>query len=298
MSFMNWIIDDLNAASDFFYSIYLEVLDWVWPFWLAADFFYSLSRRFSWLAWDFSDFAEWVYDVWDRVLDILDWGDIRGLIRSWLDGIEDLVNWWDRWWIWVGQEIDDWWSSTRITVLDWISDLESWTQTQLNNLRDTVLLLISDIESWTLTQINSVRSAILTIISDLEAWTITEFNTVRDWILTLISDVSSWTITQIDNVKSAILAIVGNLELWTRAEIDTIMALLSALIDWDALTAWITTWWNNRVTDIQGLIDSAFTLRESLWAGWQDWRDSVAEFFADPLEWLYTKMDEFFERFW
>ncbi|MBA7579236.1 hypothetical protein ES708_21105 [subsurface metagenome] len=34
--------------------------------------------------------------------------------------------------------------------------------------------------------------------------------------------------------------------------------------------AWLTTWWNSRLADISALIDSAFTLRESLWAGCQE----------------------------
>ena len=62
------------------------------------------------------------------------------------------------------------------------------------------------------------------------------------------------------------------------------------LVSW----AWLTTWWNSRLEDIQGLINSAFTIREGLWTGWQDWRDKVVEFFTDPLEWLLAKFTDWF----
>jgi len=61
---------------------------------------------------------------------------------------------------------------------------------------------------------------------------------------------------------------------------------------------WLTTWWTARVKDVQGLIDSAFTIREPFWSGWQEWRDKVVEFFTDPEEWLYKAMDRIIERFW
>lgn len=61
---------------------------------------------------------------------------------------------------------------------------------------------------------------------------------------------------------------------------------------------WLTTWWNARLMDIQALINTAFTLREGLWAGWQEWRDQVTEFFTDPEDWLYKAVDRIIERFW
>lgn len=62
--------------------------------------------------------------------------------------------------------------------------------------------------------------------------------------------------------------------------------------------SWLTTWWTARVKDVQGLIDSAFIVREGFWTGWQDWRDKVTEFFTDPEEWLYKSLDRIIERFW
>ena len=210
MSFLNWIVEDLNAASDFFYDIYREVLDWVYPFWLAAGFFYDLSRVFNWLAYDFADFAEWVYDTVDKLGTILSWSTILSLIRSWLPDLEDVVDWWNSWRIWVFQEIANWWSFTQTAVQGWI---------------DTATQGLSEL---------------------ITAW---------------------------DNF-------------WT--------VIFPTLVDFTGLA----TWWTATMGEVLNLIDTAFTLRASLWEGWQEIRNQVVEFFADPLEWLYSRFEEFFERFW
>ena len=57
---------------------------------------------------------------------------------------------------------------------------------------------------------------------------------------------------------------------------------------------WLTTWWNDRLLYVQGLIDSAFGLREPFWAGWQDIRDKVFEFFTDPVEFVWTRFTNWF----
>ncbi len=228
MSFLNWIVDDLNSASEFFYSIYLEVLGWVWPFWLVAEFFYSLSQVFNWLAWDFADFAEWVYDTVDQLGDILSWSNIRSLIRGWLPDLEDVVDWWDRWWVWVGQEIDDWWSSVRPTVQGWI-DIATQGFSELVAAWDTF---------WNITWPELVNK-----LSTLKA----------DWDT-----------------------------FWTT--------IFPSLVDF----TWLGIWWDSRVEDVLNLIDTAFVTRGQFWEGWQEIRDNVLEFFADPVEWLWTRFTDWF----
>ena len=254
MTFMASIIDWLNTISSYFYDLYVEVLSWPDPFWRVYAPFYFLSTTFSSLAWQFYYFSDWVNDVDYRVSQILDWGTIWSYILSYVPNLVDIRDWFYGWQTAVGGEISGWWYTTQNMVIGWISDVQTWTTAQLNNLQAAFLTLISDVETWATTQINNAKSAILAIIGDLETWTITEVNTIRD--------------------------------------------LLARLIDWPAFTSWITSWWNDRLLDIQGLIDSAFLARDSLWAGWQDWRDQVAEFFTDPEDWLYKSVDRIVERFW
>ena len=225
---MNWIVQDLNHVSDFFYDIYIEVLDWVWPFWLAAEFFLDLSYGFNDLAWDFYDFAGWVSDVWDMVLDILSWSAIRGLIRDWLDGIEGMVDWFQDWALRIGQEIEDWWLSTLATVQGWI-DFATQGFDEM-----------------------------------VAAWT--------DFWLTLWPD---------------ILSAVGTLQSYWN---DFWANIYPNLVSF----AWLTTWWTSTMGEVVSLIDTAFILRESLWAGWQDVRDAVFEFFTDPWAWLEKKFTDWF----
>jgi len=61
---------------------------------------------------------------------------------------------------------------------------------------------------------------------------------------------------------------------------------------------WLTTWWNGKLLEVDTLINSWFLAFAPFWEGWQDIRDEVTSFFADPLQWVYNKLDEFFERFW
>lgn len=228
MSFLNWIVEDLNEVGSFFYSIYLEVKDWVWPFYHAASLFRSVAMRFFYLAEDFYDFGEWAYSVVDDLRDILTWSNIRSLIRSWLPDLEDLVDWWDWWWVWVGQEIDDWWWYTKNTVQGWI-DIATQGFDEL-------------VTAWS------------------DFWNITWPN---------------------------LLAITNSLSAaWDNFWSITFPTLVSF--------TWLTTWWDSRLADISGLIDTAFTLREGLWSGWQEVKDSVIEFFADPWEWLLTKFTDWF----
>lgn len=62
--------------------------------------------------------------------------------------------------------------------------------------------------------------------------------------------------------------------------------------------SWLDTWWSARLLDVQDLINTAIKQSEPFWEGWQEFRDQAVEFFADPEEWVYKRLDSFFERFW
>lgn len=232
MPFMSWIIQRLNDASDFFYEIYREVMDWVYPFWLVADFFYELSWLFWRLAQDFYDFNE-LLDSWAiKIGQILSYANIWSYFEWWFDRAE-----WA--WSWVADAFsnvwdiaDSWWSSTQDTVLAWIEEVKSYAES-----------LVDEVNAW---------------LAYLDSWVV-EFRNR----LPRIDEIDSWW----RNWTGEVLSVVD-------------------------------TWWTSTMGEVQGLIDSAFIVREPFWAGWQDFRDQVAEFFSDPEDWLYKALDRIVERFW
>ena len=204
------ITDYFYSISSWFYEIYLEVLGWVYPFWLGADLFYKLSEVFVNLAWNFENFFSTFEDIAQRVTELLSWGAIWSYILSYVPNLEAIRDWFYNWWYNVNSVLTSWWSATQYTVRGWI-DIATEGLATLK-------------VSWS------------------------NFSTVT----------------------------------------------LPTLVSFN----WLETWWNNRLGDIQGLISSAFMVRESFWSGWQDWRDKVTEFFTDPDDWLYKAFDRIIERFW
>lgn len=232
MYWLNWFVGYFNDLTDFFYDLYIEVLGWVWPFWLVADRFWGIAKTCNNIAWAFSHFGSWVLDVADKITSFFTEFDLEQWFTEWKEKILDAWGWVSNAWNNIWNEIVDWWETIKPTVQGWI---------------DIAVQGFEDL---------------------IEAWDTFWNVTWPEWTGKISELRSLW-----DNF-------------WT--------IIFPTLVSF----TWLGIWWDSRVGDIQGLIDSAFFLRDSLWAGWQDLRDSVTEFFADPLQWLYNKMDEFFERFW
>jgi len=229
---MNDIISWLKDIEDYFYDAYLEVWDWVYPFWLLGYPLLYISRGFGWLAYYFGEFRLWLYWAQDEIEDILSWSNIRSLIRGWLDGIEYLVDWFSDWWDNVTDVVGDWWEAVQVTVKGWI-------KVAVQGLDDLI-------EAWD-TFWNITWTAFLA-----------QFDTLRD----------SW-----DNF-------------WTV----TFPTLVSF--------AWLQTWWNSRLAEVNDLIDSKLAAVLPFYDDLVSLWDSIKEFFADPLQWAYDQLDEWFERFW
>ncbi len=118
-------------------------------------------------------------------------------------------------------------------------------------------------------------------------------NTVN-WLLTIGGAVTSiledwWLSTQV-TVKGLIASATEALPGLISSVGDFFTLVLPNLIDF----TWLESWWTARVVDIGNLISTAFTLRESLWSGWQEVRTSVLEFLANPLDWLWDKFTDWF----
>jgi len=232
MWFLRRIIDWLQDVADWFYEAYLEVWDWVWPFWKLGDPLWQLCNAFTHLAWYFEDFDEWVEDVVDRLRDILDRWDIFDLLEDWLEWAEWAWDWVKNAWKRVTDIVGDWWDITWPTVKGFI---------------DIVAEGLDDL---------------------IEAWD-------KFWKVTF----PSWT-RKLDDLKAT----------WDNFWTITFPTLVSF--------AWLGIWWDGRLKDISALIDSTlktwFPFYDDLVIIWED----IKAFFVDPLQWVYDKLDEWFERFW
>jgi len=296
--FLDRIIDYLLDIALFFLDFSHEVRDWGnWARW-AADFILDVADAFARMAYQFDQFNDWVAYIGDRIDYMLDLDTVLSIFSNWIDYATWAWNWVRNAWYNVRVILDAWWGTVIPTIYALIADIESWTESQLNSFRDEILAIVADVESWTITQLNNLLATFNLLITDVEAWTTTQLNNLSSTFNTLISDVRLWTTAQINNARDFLTILMGDLENWTQAQINTIQATLTTLIDWPALTSWVTTWWSDRVIEVGAWINSAFIERESFWAGWQDIRDKVFEFFDDPEQFLYKMVDRIIERFW
>ena len=202
--------------------------------------------------------------------------------------------------------VGDWLGDGFAALVDFASEC-AYALWKASNWYEDTIDLLQDILSWTNIK-NLIRGwleGIESVIEWFSAWWIWVGGRIDYWWSGVISDVQDWidAATQgIDELRAA----WDNF--WTvtwPGILDDLEILEAAWGNFWAITfpslvsfPWLTTWWNSRLADISGLIDSAFTLRDSWWAGWQEVRDYVLEFFADPWAWLYSRFDDFIERFW
>ena len=208
---MLWpIISLMNTLSGVFYSIYLTVNGWVWPFREAAGLFYSISSVFASLGWAFGDFGNWVSNITNQLLTFINWNTLWSWFSQFYTMITTAWTWVLGAWTNVTSIVSSWWAATSATVLGWIN-------TAVQGLAELRV-----------------------------AW--------------------------------------GNF--WTQT--------LPNLVSFQ----WLATWWAGQLPGVQSLILStlktAFPFYDEMVQLWGE----IKAFFADPEQWVYNKLDSFFERFW
>jgi len=183
----------------------------------------------------------------------------------------------------------------------------SWAFYDFGNWIDYVASQVTQILSW-----STIWSYILSYVPNLTQlrdwfynWWTNVTSVVTSWWSSMQWTVQGWISTAVQPFN-AMLTAWNNF--WNNTWPSWVTNFNSLQVAWNNFWTvtfptlvnftWLTTWWDSRLLDVQVLIGSAFTLREGLWAGWQDWKGSVAEFFTDPEQWVYDRLDSFFERFW
>lgn len=171
---------------------------------------------------------------------------------------------------------------------DWVSYVADMVEDILN-LTEIRLALKTwlDYATWAW---NWVRNAWYNVKAIIDDWWGTVIPTVYGWI----DEAKQWASLQIDSLETKVNSILANVN-ELLAQIPDVSELIAWFSNWwGNILANLGTWWDDRLLDVQGLIDSAFVIRESFWAGWQDIRDKVFDFFDDPLEWLLVRFTDWF----
>lgn len=182
---------------------------------------------------------------------------------------------------------------------------------------------------WRTLQLSLWFTALQDTIATFRDWPTIQQN-IKDWLNGIEHLLGWWdeVVTNVTNIinswwgvaSEAIATLIAEAVLNLTALIDTVSGSLASLQkSWDEfkeripaidiLIAWalrwqsevlslVNSWWAETIADVQALIDSAFKLREDAWTGWQELRDSVVEFFDDPWQWLYDRLEDFIERNW
>jgi len=170
------VIEALNNVSANFYSIYLEVLDWPYPFWLIALLFYEVSSLFSTIAYGFSSFFKWINEIAAKVTDILDWSTIWSYILSYVPNLEAIRDWFYDKVSQINAQILNWWSETSATVTGWIDAAKDWVQLWIDYLQAEINTLSSRINE---------AIALVPDISEIKAW-------FSNWWGNIAGNLESW----------------------------------------------------------------------------------------------------------
>lgn len=192
----------------------------------------------------------------------------------------------------------DWWAVFSNEAASWEAYASGWTWplnvlypffVLLSNVVDGIFSALFDFRLWLYALVADldvvfswqavidVIQSVLDSLSGLLAWFSDwwyQVQTVIDWYWSIVSEqVQTWIATATEGLLALLVA-------WD----DFFTNTLPTLFDLPALI----NWWGDRLVDIADIIDSAFVDRADLWSGWTDFRQSVSDFFEDPLEWLWS----------
>jgi len=139
-----------------------------------------------------------------------------------------------------------------------------------------------------------VRDASQNILWKIDNWWSTTSANVLSWI----EDAKQWAKSLIDQVASDLTRLR---EAWDNfvGRIPSIDEVLLWFKDWwGSVLINLDSWWADRLLDVTGLIDTAIKNWSPVLESWQTIYALFSDFFEDPLQWFYNKLEEFFDRFW
>jgi len=276
MRFLEWIIEELEDAADWFHELYLETRDW--PDWagFVSNFFYGLYGAFMWLAYDFEDFNEWVEGIEEDVKELGIWGAIKALIKGWLPGLEG-----------------------AITVIENLAgEVLVFFDNPTAYLREKFTYVILPWAIVNIPFLGTLYKWYTDFKDELELFFDNPGNYLKDkfenvilpWGITRIPFIS-WLYTFYQNFKGEIVVFFDDPVMWLRGKFEND----------------ILPWAKENIPFISTLVVLVDTITDDIMEFFRDpvtWLEentilgTIKEFWDDPLQWAYNKLDEWFERFW
>lgn len=133
------------------------------------------------------------------------------------------------------------------------------------------------------------------------SWVTYVTNTITSWWSAAQSDVKSWIAAAVQPF-STMLAQWSNF--WNNLWFQWTQDFNRLKTDWNNFWKvtfpnllsfdWLETWWQSRLLELQGLINTAVRDVAGMAEGWQDMRDNVVEFFNDPVEYIWDRFTDWF----
>lgn len=199
------------------------------------------------------------------------------------------------------EEIKDWFLDAYYEVNSWIVPFK-WLAPPLYGLYvathylwqrfisfDAWLVWLSDtiaqfLTSW---EIRDLLKDTIDFAVGAWAWVINATGNIQSVINNWWSPWQSWITAIVDNARDWLKGLIDNLE----------AAFLSVKTAWDYF-------WTVLYPTLIGR-GEAESLIQSALIEWFPWYDTlslfigdIGEFFGDPLEWIYTRLESFIERYW
>jgi len=207
-------------------------------------------------------------------------------LRNWLNRLN-----WDvlTWRIYVGDAIEaaiDW-------ALIWINQAVTWGELAYNFARIAwykAVEVYDDLLSLITSEVEDLWARVNTWLDDLGEWWLGKKDEILGWIDAVLSGLDDLRVAW-DNFWTATWPDwTGRLAFLQTAWDNFWAVILPRLIDVDS----IAEWWTGKAGEVGEMIGTAIKETEPFWQGWSDFRESVSDFFADPMEWLLARFYDWF----
>jgi len=201
-----------------------------------------------------------------------------------------------------------WWASFSNLCYSWKVNSEGWGWPlsiiapffrTLSSVADGLFSGFFDFVYWA-DRVNRDITAMVT-----QSWVVSYFS----WVIYQVDQLWAWFWNWWGNVTSVITNWWSGVSTTVLGWVDTAKTYALGLVNnLQGMFNSLQSWWNNFTATVLPSLASRFdvdTMIKSTLASWfpfyndlvQLWGE-IKAFFADPLQWVYNKLDDFFERFW